>query len=383
MNQHAPTLETLENRLMLAAVPAPHVQSIVADNRGQVTVRFDRPVVPDTLNGRSVLMMVGKKRIGASLGWDAKTNRLFITATKSYPTKPYSIRLIGDRILGEDGTPLDGEFRSTRLKSGNGTPGGDYLVNLVAKTVPVARFSTIYGDMDVRLYNQAAPITYANFVSYANKGEWDGTFVHRSVQDDYKILQGGGYRIRNNQFQNITAQAPIKNESNPALPHLRGTIAMARTSALDSATSEWFFNNQTNSVFDPLKYAVFGKAANSASLKVMDKMGSLGIFDASAILGASLNELPVTDLAAVKKRSPASLLITDLVTINRVAMLMDVKAPAKAKVTAKSVAAEAAAKPFNIAAAGPVAQAAQPAAGVFNSVRAIGQDLGEDDSVLA
>ena len=368
---------------MLAAVPAPHVQSIVADNRGQVTVRFDRPVVPETLNSRSVVMTIGRKKIGLNLGWDTKTNRLFISAKKSYPTKPYSIRLIGDRILGEDGTPLDGEFRGTRLKSGNGTPGGDYRVNLVGKTLPVARFSTIYGDMDVRLYDKAAPITYANFVSYANKGEWDGTFVHRSVQDDYKILQGGGYRIRDNQFQNITAQAPIKNESNPALPHLRGTIAMARATALDSATSEWFFNNQTNSVFDSLNYAVFGKAANGASLKIMDKMGGLGIFDASAILGASLNELPVNDLAAVKKRNPASLLITDLVTINRVAMLMDVKAPAKAKVTARSVAAEPAAKPFDIAAAGPVAQAAKPAASVFNSVGVIGQDLGQDGSVLA
>lgn len=379
MNQHAPTLETLENRLMLAAVPAPHVQSIVADNRGQVTIRFDRAVVPDTLNSRSVVMTVGRKKIGLDLGWDTKTNRLFITAKKSYPTKPYSIRLIGDRILGKDGTPLDGEFRSTKLKSGNGEPGGDYLVNLVAKTVPVARFSTIYGDMDVRLYNQATPITYANFISYANKGEWDGTFIHRSVQDEYKILQGGGYRIRDNQFQNITAQAPIANESNPALPHLRGTIAMARASDLNSATSEWFFNNQQNSVFDPLNYAVFGKVANSASLKVMDKMGGLGIFNASGILGASMSELPVTSLTEVQKRSPASLLVTDLVIINRVAMLMDVKAPAKA--TAKSVAAE---PVSTFRAAAPAAQpGAKSAANIFSSVRAIGQDLVEDAPLLA
>jgi cyclophilin family peptidyl-prolyl cis-trans isomerase len=114
---------------------------------------------------------------------------------------------------------------------------------------------TVFGKyhFDVQLFDQDAPVTVSNFLSYVNSGEYNGTIFHRvyGVSNTPNILQGGGYPLDYDPAApppHILQAAPIVNEY--ALPsahcNARGTIAMARTSALNSATSEWFINVTDN-----------------------------------------------------------------------------------------------------------------------------------------
>jgi cyclophilin family peptidyl-prolyl cis-trans isomerase len=132
----------------------------------------------------------------------------------------------------------------------------------IGKGNPMVLLSTSAGDIKVELYADKAPITVQNFLDYVKAGYYDGTVFHRVIPGF--MIQGGGLTA---DLKDKTAgQKPaIKNESSNGLRNEIGTLAMARTSAPDSATSQFFINVTDNGFLDREKaadkvgYAVFGK----------------------------------------------------------------------------------------------------------------------------
>ncbi len=117
---------------------------------------------------------------------------------------------------------------------------------------------TTKGVIEIELDLNHAPLTSANFISYVNSGFYDGLVFHRVIKG--LMVQGGGFDANGNQRQTM---APIPLESNNGLKNTVGTIAMARTSNPDSATSQFFINTVDNEFLDYSQgnpgYAVFGK----------------------------------------------------------------------------------------------------------------------------
>ena len=118
-----------------------------------------------------------------------------------------------------------------------------------------------YGDIKLELYPDKAPETVANFVKLVSEGFYSGLIFHRVIRGF--MIQGGG--MDENFMQKETA-APIKNEATNQISNKRGTIAMARTQVVDSATSQFFINVVDNDFLDfkaPIPqyygYCVFGK----------------------------------------------------------------------------------------------------------------------------
>jgi cyclophilin family peptidyl-prolyl cis-trans isomerase len=151
------------------------------------------------------------------------------------------------------------------------------------------RFTTTMGNIDVELLTEDAPETVANFLNYVNRGDYNGTFFHRSVQNF--IIQGGGYRIDEGQLATVPAQAPVVNEFK--VSNTRGTLAMAKIGGNpNSATNQWFFNESDNNAgnLDNQNggFTVFGRIIGS-SISVMDDIAALPIFNA----GSTFSELPL------------------------------------------------------------------------------------------
>jgi len=118
---------------------------------------------------------------------------------------------------------------------------------------------TSKGIIELELDGAKAPLSTANFVSYAKKGQYDSTIFHRVIPGF--MIQGGGFTADLNQKP---TDAPIVNEASNGLKNDRGTIAMARTSNPDSATCQFFINLVDNKGLDAPNpdghgYAVFGK----------------------------------------------------------------------------------------------------------------------------
>jgi peptidyl-prolyl cis-trans isomerase A (cyclophilin A) len=101
------------------------------------------------------------------------------------------------------------------------------------------------GTMKIELFEDEAPLTCENFLKYVRDGFYDGTIFHRVIPNF--VLQGGG--MDENMREKKTA-APIKNEADNGLKNLRGSLSMARTQAVDSATSQFFINLRDNAFLD-------------------------------------------------------------------------------------------------------------------------------------
>ncbi len=164
----------------------------------------------------------------------------------------------------------------------------------------VVRFNTVLGNIDVRLYNTATPLTVANFLHYANGAaaySYNGTFIHRSVPGF--VVQGGGYTYNatSNTAPHISTYAPVQNEF--GISNQRGTIAMAKLGGdPNSATSEWFFNLADNSGAPPngLDYqnggfTVFGRVVGSG-MSVVDSIAALPIYDLDGS-GSTFDDVPL------------------------------------------------------------------------------------------
>lgn len=132
---------------------------------------------------------------------------------------------------------------------------------------------TSLGDIHAELNAQQAPKTVANFLNYVQKGFYSGTIFHRVINGF--MIQGGGFDAQMNQKSTVH---PIENESQNGLNNLRGSIAMARTSAPHSATSQFFINLVDNNnlnypSFDGWGYCVFGKVTKG--MDVVDKIAQV------------------------------------------------------------------------------------------------------------
>ena len=138
-----------------------------------------------------------------------------------------------------------------------------------------ATIETSMGSITVELDDAKAPITVKNFLDYAASGHYDGTIFHRVI--DGFMIQGGGFTKAMDQKP---TKAPIKNEAANGLTNKRGTIAMARTMVVDSATSQFFINLVDNDFLNfraPTPqyygYAVFGKETDG--MDVVDKIAKV------------------------------------------------------------------------------------------------------------
>ncbi|HWL62142.1 MAG TPA: peptidylprolyl isomerase [Steroidobacteraceae bacterium] len=123
----------------------------------------------------------------------------------------------------------------------------------------MVRFETSLGDFTLELDAEKAPITVANFLSYVDEGFFDGLVFHRVIPGF--MIQGGGFTPDMTQKN---GKGTIKNEATNGLRNKRGTIAMARTNVVDSATSQFFINLVDNDFLDhqgpaSYGYAVFGR----------------------------------------------------------------------------------------------------------------------------
>ena len=134
---------------------------------------------------------------------------------------------------------------------------------------------TSLGTMTAALDEEKAPLTVANFLSYVDKGFYNGTIFHRVISGF--MIQGGGFEP---DMRQKSTDAPIRNEAANGLRNDRGTLAMARTSVVDSATCQFFINHRDNAFLNyraptpqGFGYAVFGKL--TAGLDVLDKIAAI------------------------------------------------------------------------------------------------------------
>jgi peptidyl-prolyl cis-trans isomerase B (cyclophilin B) len=131
---------------------------------------------------------------------------------------------------------------------------------------PVVVMETSLGTIKIELDEEKAPITVKNFLSYVDDKFYDGTIFHRVISNF--MIQGGGFEPG---MKEKRTKAAIKNESPNGLSNVRGTIAMARTNALDSATAQFYINVVDNSRgLDRPRYCVFGKVIDG--MDVVDKI---------------------------------------------------------------------------------------------------------------
>lgn len=156
----------------------------------------------------------------------------------------------------------------------------------------VYRMETVLGDILIRLLDTATPNTVANFRSYADDGDWDNTFIHRSVPGF--VVQGGGFSFDDaiGFPQGIPSDPPVVNE--PGISNLRGTVAMAKLGGdPNSATNQWFFNlgdNSANLDFQNGGFTAFGRVVGG-TMTVVDQIAALPIFDA----GQPFDTLPLIE----------------------------------------------------------------------------------------
>lgn len=139
---------------------------------------------------------------------------------------------------------------------------------VIAQANPVIIMKTSKGDITIELDQARAPLSVKNFLRYVDEKFYDNTIFHRVISGF--MIQGGGLTA---DFTEKAAQPPIKNEAGNGLKNLRGTIAMARTEELNSATCQFFINHVDNLNLDGMRYAVFGKVIKG--LDVVDAIAAV------------------------------------------------------------------------------------------------------------
>jgi cyclophilin family peptidyl-prolyl cis-trans isomerase len=142
----------------------------------------------------------------------------------------------------------------------------------VTATNPLLTVETSLGSFDIELFQDKAPISAENFLKYADEGFFNGTIFHRVINGF--MIQGGGFT---EDMEQKPTHDPIKNEATNGLKNERGTLAMARTMVVDSATAQFFVNvkdneflNHTSTSMQGYGYAVFGKV--SSGMDIVDKI---------------------------------------------------------------------------------------------------------------
>lgn len=159
----------------------------------------------------------------------------------------------------------------------------------------VVEIQTSEGTIEVNLFDQTTPKTVENFLSYVNSGSYANSVVHRSVRNF--VIQGGGFtytgpiEVSSFDMDRIPTGTPVVNE--PKLSNVRGTIAMAKSSNPDSATSQWFINLSDNSssldvASNAGGFTVFGQVMGDG-MQVVDAIAAATTLNA----GGAFAEIPV------------------------------------------------------------------------------------------
>lgn len=160
---------------------------------------------------------------------------------------------------------------------------------------PVVKLETTYGDIIIELYPKKAPITVANFLKYVDESFYDNTLIHRVFKNTF--IQGGGFE---KDLIIKKTHPPIKNEATNKLNHIKGSVAMARTTIIDSATSHFFINLKENEEFNHIKqtpkeygYAVFGHVIDGINV-------ALKISRVQTQEKGLLRDLPIKEVVILK-----------------------------------------------------------------------------------
>ncbi|MBW6510799.1 MAG: peptidyl-prolyl cis-trans isomerase [Desulfuromonadaceae bacterium] len=174
-----------------------------------------------------------------------------------------------------------------------------FAVSVQAKQQVLVK--TNMGDIKLELDEKKAPISVKNFLAYVDSGFYKNTIFHRVIKDF--MIQGGGFDTAQKKKE---TRAPIKNEATNGLKNQRGTIAMARTSVVDSATAQFFINLKDNTFLDysapnqrGYGYAVFGQVVEG--MAVVDKIGTAPTRKINALFqDMPTHQVVITDIVRVE-----------------------------------------------------------------------------------
>ncbi|MEZ7955816.1 MAG: peptidylprolyl isomerase [Rubritalea sp.] len=168
-------------------------------------------------------------------------------------------------------------------------------LNISSAVQTRVQLETNYGDLYLTLYDDDAPLTVANFLSYITSDAFDDTFFHRSVPSF--VLQGGGFEINSGTISSVVTTGTVDNEF--GISNTRGTIAMAQSgSDPDSATSGWFINlvdndGTTANNLDTLNggFTVFGFIENMSLVDLI--MAETFVADITSLISGPFEEVPL------------------------------------------------------------------------------------------
>jgi peptidyl-prolyl cis-trans isomerase A (cyclophilin A) len=155
-------------------------------------------------------------------------------------------------------------------------------------------FETSLGNFEVELFEKEAPISSENFLAYVDDGFFDGLIFHRVIPKF--MIQGGGFEPGMKQRK---TKAPIKNEATNGQKNLRGTLAMARTNDVNSATAQFFINLVDNDFLDHAPgnygYAVFGKV--TSGMDVIDSIAKVSTTNRSGHQNVPAEDVVITKVS--------------------------------------------------------------------------------------
>lgn len=161
------------------------------------------------------------------------------------------------------------------------------------------KLSTNMGDITIELFEDKAPETVANFLRYTKEGKLNGTIFHRVIPNF--MIQGGGHMPDMSQIDTFD---PIINESNNNLSNKKGTIAMARTSSPNSATSQFFINLRDNDFLDKANsadgvgYCVFGQVTDG--IEIVDQIGVVSTGNNSGHSDVPIENVIINDVSVIE-----------------------------------------------------------------------------------
>jgi peptidyl-prolyl cis-trans isomerase A (cyclophilin A) len=162
----------------------------------------------------------------------------------------------------------------------------------------MVKFETSHGSFTIELFPKEAPVTVENFLQYVDDGFFDGTTFHRIVPGF--VIQGGGLTP---DFQNKQTRAPIANEAKNGLKNKRGSLSMARTSDVNSATSQFFVNLSDNEFLDhgprDFGYAVFARVTEG--MDVVDKIAKVKTGRRKGYQDAPMEDVVIVSAKRVEK----------------------------------------------------------------------------------
>ena len=167
---------------------------------------------------------------------------------------------------------------------------------------PSIEMKTSAGTMTIELDEENAPLTTANFIKYLNENFYNGVVFHRVIEGF--VIQGGGWARVDDVLAQKPTHSPIVNEASNGLENLRGTIAMARTSDPDSATSQFYINHVDNPRLnypqpDGHGYAVFGRIV--AGFDVLDAIAKVETGTVQEMDDVPLNDVTILSVSVIKR----------------------------------------------------------------------------------